>query len=123
MENRAIEMVIGLCREFAVHCHIVHLSSAEALPLIRAAKAQGLPLTVETCYHYLFFAAEALPPAQPRFKCCPPIREASNQTQLWDALKDGTIDLVVSDHSPCTENLKARVNHHTTPHYRKVVHP
>ena len=61
MENKAIEMVVRLCKEYAVRCHIVHLSSSEALPLIREAKANGVPLTVETCYHYLFFDAEAIP--------------------------------------------------------------
>jgi allantoinase len=108
MENRAIEMVVNLCREFKVRCHIVHLSSAEALPIIRKAKADGLPLTVETCYHYLFFDAESIPNAQPKFKCCPPIREKNNQQLLWEALADGTIDFVVSDHSPCTKDLKAK---------------
>jgi len=108
MENRAIELVANLCRESKVQCHIVHLSSSEAIPIVEKAKADGAPLSVETCYHYLFFNAETIPSAQPQFKCCPPIRENDNREKLWDALKRGTIDFVVSDHSPCTEDLKKK---------------
>lgn len=86
--------------------HILHLSSAGALPLIREARADGLRLTVETCPHYLVFAAEAVPDGETTFKCCPPIRDARNQDLLWAALEDGTIDMVVSDHSPSTRELK-----------------
>jgi allantoinase len=123
MEIRAIALVIKLCREYRVPCHIVHLSSAEALPLIAEAKAEGLPLTVETCFHYLYFAAEGIPSSNiqrrgwivivsslsveaTQFKCCPPIRSQANQEMLWEALKTGLIDYVVSDHSPCTSDLK-----------------
>lgn len=74
--------------------------------MIREAKALGLPLTVETCFHYLCLAAEDIPDGRPEFKCCPPVREAPNRQLLWDALKDGTIDCVVSDHSPCVLELK-----------------
>lgn len=105
-EDRAIEMMIGLCREFNCRVHIVHLSSASSLPMIRAAKAEGLPLTVETCPHYLFFCAEDIPDGSPIFKCTPPIRERANNELLWEALKDGTIDFVVTDHSPATPELK-----------------
>lgn len=86
--------------------HILHLSSAGALPLIREARADGLRLTVETCPHYLVFAAEAVPDGATTFKCCPPIRDSRNQDLLWAALEDGTIDMVVSDHSPSTRELK-----------------
>ena len=86
--------------------HILHLSSAGALPLIREARTDGLRLTVETCPHYLVFAAEAVPDGATTFKCCPPIRDARNQDLLWAALEDGTIDMVVSDHSPSTRELK-----------------
>lgn len=86
--------------------HIVHLSAARALPMISKAKATGLSLTVETCPHYLVLEAETIPDGKTAFKCCPPIREKTNNDQLWAALLDGTIDCVVSDHSPCTPNLK-----------------
>ena len=89
-----------------MRCHIVHLSAGSAIPMIREAKALRLPLTVETCFHYLCLAAEDIPLGRPEFKCCPPVREASNRELLWDALKDGTIDCVVSDHSPCVLELK-----------------
>lgn len=93
-----------------MHCHIVHLSSADAIPIIEKAKKEGVNITVETCFHYLFFESETIPDAQPEFKCCPPIRESSNREKLWKALKDGVIDMVVSDHSPCTEELKQKGN-------------
>lgn len=108
MENKAIELIISLCRETNVRCHIVHLSSSDAIPLIEQAKKEGLPISVETCYHYLFFDAESIPNAKPEYKCCPPIREKDNREKLWDALKNGIIDMVVSDHSPCTEDLKKK---------------
>ncbi|KJE89767.1 allantoinase [Capsaspora owczarzaki ATCC 30864] len=110
MENEAIELVISLCRQYRVRCHIVHLSSAEALPAIASAKAENLPLTVETCHHYLFHKAESIPDKATHFKCCPPIRDSANRERLWDAVRDGTIDIVVSDHSPCTPNLKLLEN-------------
>jgi allantoinase len=107
-ENEAVDLIIKLSREFGTRVHIVHHSSADALPTLRAAKAAGVKLTAETCPHYLYFAAEDIPPGATEFKCCPPIRERENRELLWDALKDGTIDFVVSDHSPCTEDLKLR---------------
>ncbi|KAJ2644228.1 Allantoinase [Coemansia sp. RSA 1287] len=108
MEVKAIDLVIKMCREFAPHvpCHIVHLSAADALPAIRAAKAEGLPLTVETCFHYLTINSEDVPTRSTEYKCCPPIRDAANRDQLWAAVLDGSIDMVVSDHSPCTPDLK-----------------
>lgn len=110
-ENDAITMVIEVMHELRTegltpHAHIVHLSSADALPMIADAREDGLKLTVETCPHYLVLAAETIPDGQAAFKCCPPIREQSNQDQLWQALEDGVIDCVVSDHSPCTPQLK-----------------
>ncbi len=105
-ENEAIKMMIDLCREFKCPVHIVHLSSAEAIPMIKTAKAEGLPITAETCPHYLTFAAEDIVDGDPRFKCAPPIRERENRERLWSAVQDGTIDFIVSDHSPCTPELK-----------------
>ncbi|XP_042243007.1 allantoinase-like [Homarus americanus] len=106
MEELAIEKVISLCEKTKVRCHIVHLSASKALPMIRAAQARGVPLSVETCHHYLSLTAEEIPDNATQFKCCPPIREACNQNQLWEAVRDGTIQQVVSDHSPCTPDLK-----------------
>ena len=157
-EDDAIALVIRLCEEYRVPCHIVHLSSASALPMIREAKKRGVPLTVETTYHYLYFEAghipdgrffifpsprlslthpwnhpistippPSLPPSTPtvlhththahthiciiqigatQFKCCPPIRDFKNREALWAGLQEGLIDYVVSDHSPCTVDLK-----------------
>lgn len=105
-ECSAIQLLIRLCRETQCAVHIVHLSTAEALDDIRAAKKEGLPFTVETCPHYLAFCAEEIPEGATEYKCAPPIREKSNQDRLWKALIDGTIDLIVSDHSPCTPHLK-----------------
>ncbi len=105
-ENQAIAMMIRLCRETNASVHIVHLSSSEALPMLREAKAKGLPITVETCPHYLTFAAEDIADGATHFKCCPPVRERENRENLWTAISDGTIDMVVSDHSPCTPALK-----------------
>ena len=105
-ENEAIELMIRLSRETGCRIHIVHHSSADVLPLLRRAKSFGLPLTVETCPHYLHFAAEDIRDGATEFKCCPPVRERENREQLWQALREGTIDLVVSDHSPCPPEMK-----------------
>jgi allantoinase len=105
-ELGAIELMIKLCREFKTPVHIVHLSASEALPLIARAKSEGLPLTVETCPHYLTFAAEDVPEGRTDYKCAPPIREAANREALWEGLREGLIDMVVSDHSPCLPQLK-----------------
>ena len=105
-ENRAIDRVIDAARRTGARAHIVHLSSSDALPNIAAAKAEGVRLTVETCPHYLVFDAGSVPDGATEFKCCPPIREAGNRELLWRALADGLIDFVVSDHSPCTPELK-----------------
>jgi len=105
-ENAAISTVIAAARVTGCRTHIVHLSSAEALPEIIAAKADGVRLTVETCPHYLTLAAEEIADGQTQFKCCPPVRDAANAGELWQALSDGVIDVVVSDHSPSTIDLK-----------------
>lgn len=105
-ENQAIELMIRLSRETDCRIHIVHHSSAEALRSLRIAKNSGLQVTAETCPHYLHFAAEDIPDGATEFKCCPPIRERENREQLWAGLRDGTIDMVVSDHSPCPSEMK-----------------
>ncbi|MFJ8277054.1 allantoinase AllB [Streptomyces griseoviridis] len=105
-EDTAIARLIAQAKRFDARVHILHLSSADALPLIAAAKAEGVRLTVETCPHYLTLTAEEVPDGASEFKCCPPIREAANQDLLWRALADGTIDCVVTDHSPSTADLK-----------------
>ena len=107
-ENGAIELLIRLCRETGARVHIVHLSSAEALPALRSARSEGLPVTVETCPHYLALASEEIPEGATEFKCAPPIRDAANGERLWDALRDGTIDMIVSDHSPCPPEMKCK---------------
>lgn len=105
-ENKAIEQMIQLCRETKSHVHIVHLSSAEALSMIEEAKAEGLPLSVETAQHYLVFCAEEIPDGTTMYKCAPPIREKANNELLWQALKDGLISFVATDHSPAPPELK-----------------
>ena len=105
-ENKAVELMIRLCRATGARVHIVHHSSSDVLPQLKAARAEGLPITVETCPHYLTFAAEEIPAGATYFKCCPPVRELENRKKLWQALADGTIDMIVSDHSPCTADLK-----------------
>jgi len=107
LETDAISLITMLQHEFpSLRCHIVHLSASDAIPIVRKAKQAGLKLTVETCFHYLCFSSEDIPRGRPEFKCCPPIREQDNKEALWDALKDGTIDFVVSDHSPCSVDMK-----------------
>lgn len=107
-ENEAVEMMIRLSREFDTRVHIVHLSSADAVPLLREAQAAGIKITAETCPHYLHFAAETIAAGATEFKCCPPIREHENREELWRGLADGTIDMIVSDHSPCPGEMKLR---------------
>ena len=116
-ELAAIRLLIELSRELALarelassgtpaRIHIVHLSTALALPMLREARAEGLPLTVETCPHYLHFTAESIPDGSTLHKCAPPIRSEANRQLLWRAIQDGTIDLVASDHSPCPPEMK-----------------
>jgi len=105
-ENKAIKLMIRLSREFGTRVHIVHLSSASSLDVVRGAKARGLPITVETCPHYLTFAAEEISDGATEYKCAPPIRSVAEREALWSALIAGEIDLVASDHSPCPPILK-----------------
>ncbi len=105
-ENLAIAELIERARWTGARVHILHLSSSDALPMIATAKRDGVQVTVETCPHYLTLSAEEIPDGATAFKCCPPIREASNRDLLWQGLADGTIDCIVSDHSPSTLDLK-----------------
>jgi allantoinase len=105
-EEEAIALASRLCADTGARTHIVHHSAASALPILRDAHARGLPLTAETCPHYLRFAAESIPDGATPYKCAPPIREEANRELLWQALADGTLALVASDHSPCTPALK-----------------
>lgn len=105
-EHSAIEMLVRLMEWCPAPVHIVHLSSASSVGIIQRAKDTGLPITVETCPHYLTFAAEEIPDGATEYKCAPPIREAAERAALWDGLIAGEIDLVVSDHSPCPPSMK-----------------
>lgn len=105
-ENKAIAEVIERTRWTGARSHILHLSSSDALPMIATAKRDGVNVTVETCPHYLTLNAEEIPNGATAYKCCPPIREASNRELLWKGLEEGTIDCIVSDHSPSTLDLK-----------------
>ena len=105
-ELEAIELLLDLCRTYRFRLHIVHLSTAKALPLLAAAKPEGLPVTAETCPHYLHCAAEEIPDGATLFKCAPPIRSRANRELLWQALLDGTLDLIATDHSPCPPAMK-----------------
>ena len=105
-ELQAIQLLVGLCRTYRFRLHIVHLSSALAVDQLRSAKAEGLALTVETCPHYLRFAAEDIPDGATLLKCAPPIRSQLNREALWAALQEGVIDLVATDHSPCPPGMK-----------------
>jgi allantoinase len=105
-EAAAVETVIETSRATGCRVHIVHLSSAAGADLIRRAKADGVRITAETCPHYLTLAAEEIPDGQPQYKCCPPIRGGADRDALWEALLDGTIDIIVTDHSPSTPELK-----------------
>jgi allantoinase len=105
-ELEAIRLMIRLCRQYRFRLHIVHLSTATALDDLRAARSEGLPITVETCPHYLHFAAEEIADGTTLLKCAPPIRSRENQERLWDGLREGVIDMVVTDHSPCPPEMK-----------------
>ncbi|GAS95070.1 allantoinase [Mycolicibacterium canariasense] len=106
-EQDAVGLVIDTARATGARAHIVHVSSAAVIPSVAAARADGLAVTAETCPHYLTFGAEAVPDGGTEFAVCPPIRAGANREALWAALADGTLDLIVSDHSPCTAELKA----------------
>jgi allantoinase len=105
-ETRAVAGLIEAARETGARVHVVHVSAAAVLPLLRAAVAEGVRITAETCPHYLALAAEDVPAGATQFKCCPPVRDAANRDALWAGLADGTLTCVVSDHSPCTPELK-----------------
>jgi allantoinase len=107
-EVEAVRLLIQLAEEFQTPIHIVHLSSAKALPLIADARQRGLPITVETCPHYLWFAAEEIPDGATEYKCAPPIRTAQNREALWQALTTGLIDFIATDHSPCAPYMKRK---------------
>jgi len=107
-EDDAVALLARLCRDTGARIHVVHLSSAGALDTIARARAEGLPLTAETCPHYLFFSAEEAPDGATEWKCAPPIRDAENRERLWKGLAGGTIGMVVSDHSPAPPELKRR---------------
>ena len=105
-ELSAIRLMLSLCREFHFRLHIVHLATSEALDMLRVAKSEGLPVTVETCPHYLHFFADKIPDGQTLFKCAPPIRSSENREKLWQGLREKVIDLVATDHSPCPPEMK-----------------
>lgn len=105
-ENLAVAQVIELARRTGARTHVLHLSSSDAIPMIRSARRDGVRLSVETCPHYLVFSAEEISPGATQFKCCPPIRETENRELLWGGLTNGDIDFIASDHSPCTVDLK-----------------
>jgi allantoinase len=105
-EVEAIELLLRLCRELGTRLHVVHLSASDAVPMLRAAKAEGLPVSVETCPHYLALVAEEIADGRTDHKCAPPIRDRANNEALWAALEEGVIDHVASDHSPCPPAMK-----------------
>ncbi|MHA3022762.1 allantoinase AllB [Mycobacterium sp. BMJ-28] len=106
-EEDAVALVIDTARQTGARAHIVHVSGARVLPQLAAAKSAGIPVTAETCPHYLTFDAETIPDGATEFAACPPIRDGANREPLWSALREGTLDLVVSDHSPCAPGHKA----------------
>ncbi len=105
-ELSAIQLMISLCREYRFRLHIVHLATSQALDLLRAAKSEGLPVSVETCPHYLHFSSDQIPDGQTLFKCAPPVRSQENREKLWQGLQEEVIDLVATDHSPCPPEMK-----------------
>ena len=107
-EERAIGLVLDTARRTGARAHVVHLSASGAVPALHAARAEGVDVSVETCPHYLHFDAATIADGATELKCCPPIRGAANRDALWRALADGDIDLVVTDHSPSTADLKHR---------------
>ena len=107
-ETAAITLLLRLAEQHHARVHVVHVSSAASLPLIAAARARGVAVTAETCPHYLTFAAEDVPEGATEYKCAPPIRSGADRDALWRALGDGTLDQVVSDHSPCPPEMKQR---------------
>jgi allantoinase len=105
-EISAIQLMLSLCREYRFRLHIVHLATSQALDMLRTAKSEGLPVSVETCPHYLHFSSEKILDGQTLFKCAPPIRTLENREKLWQGLREGVIDLLATDHSPCPPEMK-----------------
>jgi allantoinase len=105
-EEQAITLLVALARETGARVHVVHVAAAGAIPILRRARAEGLPVSAETCPHYLVFNAESIPDGATPFKCAPPIRERAHRDALWAALRDGDLDMIASDHSPCPPPLK-----------------
>ncbi|WP_245559120.1 allantoinase AllB [Microbacterium indicum] len=105
-EIEAVRLVVEAARKTGARAHIVHVSSAGAVELVRRAKADGVRITIETCPHYLVLDPAELPDGEGRFKCCPPVRGGDDRDALWAGVLDGTIDAIVSDHSPATAELK-----------------
>jgi len=105
-ELSAILLMLALSREYYFRLHIVHLATSRALDILRAAKSEGLPVSVETCPHYLHFSSEDIADGETLFKCAPPIRSGENREELWKGLREGVIDLVATDHSPCPPEMK-----------------
>ena len=105
-EVAAIRFMLSVCREYGFPLHIVHLATSQALDVLRAARAEGVAVTVETCPHYLHLDAETISDGATQSKCAPPIRSRANCEQLWQGLKEGVIDLVVTDHSPSPPAMK-----------------
>lgn len=107
-ENEAVRLMIDLARAHRCRVHVVHLSSADAVGPLERARQEGVPITAETCPHYLVFDSDAIPEGATEYKCAPPIRDGENRDRLWASLLDGTIDFIVSDHSPCAPELKTK---------------
>jgi allantoinase len=107
-EVLAVQAMIDLARRYSVRVHIVHVSASDVIPLLREARTNRVPITAETCPHYLAFEAEQIPTGATEYKCAPPIRGNGNRESLWEALQEGVLDFVVSDHSPCPPALKRR---------------
>ena len=105
-EHAAIALMLALCREYRFRLHVVHLATASGLEILRAARAEGLPVTVETCPHYLHLQADTIADGATQCKCAPPVRGRANREVLWQGLREGVIDMVVTDHSPCPPALK-----------------
>jgi len=105
-ELEAIDLLLGLCREYRFRLHVVHLSTSRALERLKKAKAEGLAVSVETCPHYLHFVAEDIADGATLAKCAPPIRDRENREELWRGLREGVIDLIATDHSPCPPEMK-----------------
>src|SRR6185295_13971123 len=105
-ETAAVDLLIALSREYGARIHIVHLATGRAIPALHDARHKGIPISVETCPHYLTFASEQIADGAVQFKCAPPIREAAEREQLWSALARGDIDMIATDHSPAPPSMK-----------------